>query len=57
MAKQKMIVCRTKATYRLYDETWAVNSSDALKWVASVWRRIDLASESAAGSSLDVFSS
>ena len=29
--KQKMIVCRTKAAYRLPDGTWVLNLSDALK--------------------------
>ena len=29
--KQKMIVCRTRAAYRLADGTWVVNTSDALK--------------------------
>lgn len=29
--KQKMIVCRTKAAYRLPDGTWVVPPSDALK--------------------------
>lgn len=33
--KQKMIVCRTKAAYRLPDGTWVVNPSDALKRLAS----------------------
>jgi hypothetical protein len=33
--KQKMIVCRTRATYRLPDGTWVVNTSDALKRLAS----------------------
>lgn len=29
--KQKLIVCRTKAAYRLPDGTWVLNPSDALK--------------------------
>jgi len=29
--KQEMIVCRTRAAYRLADGTWVVNTSDALK--------------------------
>lgn len=33
--KQKMIVCRTRASYRLADGTWVVNTSDALKRLAS----------------------
>ena len=33
--KQKMIVCRTNTTYRLSDGTWVVNTSDALKRLAS----------------------
>lgn len=33
--KQKMIVCRTKAAYRLPDGTWVVNTSEALKRLAS----------------------
>jgi hypothetical protein len=33
--KQKMIVCRTRAAYRLPDGTWVVNTSDALKRLAS----------------------
>lgn len=33
--KQKMIVCRTKASYRLSDGTWVVNTADALKRLAS----------------------
>lgn len=33
--KQKMIVCRTKATYRLPDGTWIVNLSEALKRLTS----------------------
>ena len=37
--KQKMIVCRTKAAYRLADGTWVVSPSDALKRLASPqWR-------------------
>ena len=34
--KQKMIVCRTKTTYRLSDGTWVVNTADALKRLAAV---------------------
>lgn len=33
--KQKMIVCRTQAAYRLPDGTWVVNVEDALKRLAS----------------------
>jgi predicted AAA+ superfamily ATPase len=33
--EQKMIVCRTKASYRLSDGTWVINTADALKRVAS----------------------
>ncbi|WHZ30342.1 MAG: hypothetical protein OJF51_005145 [Nitrospira sp.] len=33
--KQKMIVCRTKASFRLNDGTWVVNTSDALKRLAA----------------------
>ena len=33
--KQKMIVCRPKASYRLSDGTWVVNTSEALKRLAS----------------------
>lgn len=36
--RQKMIVCRTKAAYRLSDGTWVVNASDALKRLALVRR-------------------
>jgi predicted AAA+ superfamily ATPase len=33
--KQKMIVCRTKAAYRLPDGTWVMNTADGLKRLAS----------------------
>lgn len=33
--KRKMIVCRTSVTYRLPDGTWVMNTSDALKRLAS----------------------
>jgi predicted AAA+ superfamily ATPase len=34
--KLKMIVCRTRAVYRLSDGTWVLNTADALKRLASV---------------------
>lgn len=37
--REKMIVCRTRATYKLRDGTWVVNASEGLKRLARQWEK------------------